>query len=209
MFKNIIWDFDGTLYDTYPIMLDSMMQSLKNDFLIEGDRDRIYYLLKSESSKAVAKEYGLDFDVFTTAFKKIEKQDTRTAKPFENTKMVLEAIMRQTGQNYILTHRTYRSTKEMLVQDCLDPFFTEIVGSDHPFPRKPNPSSLHYFINKYALNPRETVMIGDRKLDIDAGKNAGVATIFFDVEDILFNIDADFRVNSMVDLLKRIQNGAS
>lgn len=47
MFKNFIWDFDGTLYDTYPVMLDSIMQSLKQNFAIDGDRKRIYYLLKS------------------------------------------------------------------------------------------------------------------------------------------------------------------
>ena len=29
MFDSYIWDFDGTLFDTYPIMLDSMMKALE------------------------------------------------------------------------------------------------------------------------------------------------------------------------------------
>lgn len=205
MFKNFIWDFDGTLYDTYPVMLDSIMHSLKQDFAIDGDMNRIYYLLKSESSKAVAQEYGLDFDLFTTAFKKIEHQDTRQSLPFEGTIEVLETIRNHHGQNFILTHRTLKSTKRMLIQDGFHDLITEIVGSDQDFPRKPDPTSLNYFLKKYGLNPNETVMIGDRKLDIDAGKNAGVATIFFDVEALLDDVQADYRVFSMNDILKIIQ----
>lgn len=205
MFKNFIWDFDGTLYDTYPVMLDSIMQSLKQDFEINGDRKRIYYLLKSESSKAVAQEYGLDFDLFTTAFKKIENQDPRQSLPFAGTIEVLETIRNQHGRNFILTHRTLKSTETMLVQDGFHDLITEIVGSDQDFPRKPDPTSLNYFLNKYGMDPNETVMVGDRKLDIEAGKNAGVATIFFDVEALLDDVQADYRVFSMNDILKILQ----
>lgn len=93
----------------------------------------------------------------------------------------------------------------MLVQDGFHELITEIVGSDQDFSRKPDPTSLNYFLNKYNMNPNETVMIGDRKLDIEAGKNAGVATIFFDVEALLNDVQADYRVFSMNDILKIIQ----
>lgn len=33
---NFIWDFDGTLYDTYPIMLMSLMKTFE-EFGIEKD----------------------------------------------------------------------------------------------------------------------------------------------------------------------------
>lgn len=26
--KNYIWDFDGTLFDTYPVMLDALQQTI-------------------------------------------------------------------------------------------------------------------------------------------------------------------------------------
>ncbi len=29
MFKHYIWDFDGTLYDTYPVILDGFVAALK------------------------------------------------------------------------------------------------------------------------------------------------------------------------------------
>lgn len=39
---------------------------------------------------------------------------------------------------------------------------------------------MEYLIHKYKLVPEETVMIGDRPLDIEAGINAGVATLLLD-----------------------------
>lgn len=42
------------------------------------------------------------------------------------------------------------------------------------------PESINYLLSKYKLNPKKTVMIGDRSLDIEAGNAAGVETIYFD-----------------------------
>lgn len=62
----------------------------------------------------------------------------------------------------------------------IDSYFTEFVTSDNGFKRKPAPDSINYLLDKYHLDPAKTVMIGDRPLDIEAGKAAGVATIYFD-----------------------------
>ena len=39
--RNYIWDFDGTLFDTYPAMVDGAQQALK-DFGINMDKKEIY-----------------------------------------------------------------------------------------------------------------------------------------------------------------------
>lgn len=201
MYKNYIWDFDGTLYDTYPVMLECILSSLAMDFAISGDADKIYFLLKNESSAAVAREYALDFTAFTQKFKALEMADPRQVQPFLQVKEVLATIAQRGGQHFILTHRTQQSTKEMLEEDGLNVYFTEIVGSEQPFPRKPDPISLLYLIDKYQLKPEETVMIGDRKLDIDAGKNASIQTIFFDNEKILTNIQSDHYVTELIQII--------
>ncbi len=38
--RNYIWDFDGTLFDTYPAMVDGAQQALK-DFGINMDKKEI------------------------------------------------------------------------------------------------------------------------------------------------------------------------
>ncbi len=57
-----------------------------------------------------------------------------------------------------------------------------MVTADNGFSRKPAPDSIYYLLKKYKLNPDETVMIGDRPIDIEAGLAAGVQTVFFDTK---------------------------
>ena len=43
MFDSYIWDFDGTLFDTYPIMLDSMMKALEDRQVVADQKLFIDY----------------------------------------------------------------------------------------------------------------------------------------------------------------------
>ncbi|MHC5267863.1 HAD-IA family hydrolase [Enterococcus sp. LJL98] len=202
MFKNYIWDFDGTLFDTYPVLLDSILQSLLQDFGIQAEPASIYHLLKSESSAAVAQTYGLNFVDFTEKFKEIERRDKRSVHPFDGTFEVLNKITEKQGKNFIFTHRTASSTQALLKEERMETLVVEIIGSESGFPRKPDPTAITYLLKKYQLNPKETLMIGDRRLDIEAGRRAGVATLFFDVENLVYDIQADLRASCMADILK-------
>lgn len=196
LFDNFIWDFDGTLFDTYPMITPAYLAALKS-FGISADKKEIYRLLKEKSSAAVAKKYHLNFTEFTQAFHYYEQADNFLPKSFPAVKEVLQKIVTQGKCNMILTHRSFLSTRKLLEKEQLDNYFTEIVGPENNFPRKPDPSSLNYLLKKYQLTPEDTVMIGDRLLDVKAGKNAGTATVFFDNEGLLKNIPADYHVTTL------------
>lgn len=64
IFKDIIWDFDGTLFDTYPGMVYAFKKALK-DFGIEEKEDNILKYMKVSVSNAInyAKEtYGVEME---------------------------------------------------------------------------------------------------------------------------------------------------
>lgn len=200
MFDTFIWDFDGTLFDTYPMIVQGYILALK-DYNIESSREEIYQLLKKASSKAIAEKYQLNFVDLSKKAKVHEENVTNfVPKSFIGTKDVLEKIVAKQKTSMILTHRRQDSTQLLLEEEQLADFVTEIVGPENDFPRKPHPASLIYLLEKYSLDPNKTVMIGDRALDIDAGKNAGVHTIFFDNENLLTDIQADHRATSIMDI---------
>ena len=58
MYHSYIWDFDGTLFDSYPIMLEAFLKTLK-DAGFDPDSREIYRILKASSSKQVAEKYQL------------------------------------------------------------------------------------------------------------------------------------------------------
>lgn len=203
MFEEYIWDFDGTLYDSYPVILDGFMATL-NDYGIQADRREIYQILKEKSSASVAEKYQLDFDEFTKVYKKHEANDPRIPISYPGTKEVLAAIVANGKKNYILTHRLVESTQELLEREGMLHLVEEIVGPENNFPRKPNPAALNYLVDKYQMNPNKTVMIGDRTMDVDAGKNAGVQSIFYDLEELLEDVAADYMVRSVEEMTQFI-----
>lgn len=125
---------------------------------------------------------------------------------FVGTKEILEAVVAAGGKNYILTHRDVVSTKELLEKEQMADLIVEIVGPENNFPRKPDPTSLIYLVEKYHLDKDQTVMIGDRTMDVFAGQGAGVKTIFYDIEGLLKDVSADHTVQSMAEIQEIIKS---
>lgn len=198
--KNYIWDFDGTLFDTYPAMVDGAWQALK-DFGISMDKKEIYFKMKKYSTSYLINESNLNAREFNELFHRYEKESTEVSRPFPETKQVLEMLKDNGGRHFILTHRLTESTWGLLKEHRLAHLIEEVVGIDQDFPRKPDPASLNYLIDTFHLERTDTMMIGDRRLDIEAGKNAGVATCLYDIDHFLGEITADYVVGNLNEIL--------
>ena len=198
--KNYIWDFDGTLFDTYPAMVDGAWQALK-DFGISMDKKEIYFKMKKYSTSYLINESNLNAREFNELFHRYEKESTEVSRPFPETKQVLEMLKDNGGRHFILTHRLTESTWGLLKEHRLAHLIEEVVGIDQDFTRKPDPASLNYLIDNFHLERTVTMMIGDRRLDIEAGKNAGVATCLYDIDHFLGEIPADYVVGNLNEIL--------
>ena len=198
--KNYIWDFDGTLFDTYPAMVDGAWQALK-DFGISMDKKEIYFKMKKYSTSYLINESNLNAREFNELFHRYEKESTEVSRPFPETKQVLEMLKDNGGRHFILTHRLTESTWGLLKEHRLAHLIEEVVGIDQDFPRKPDPASLNYLIDTFHLERTDTMMIGDRRLDIEAGKNAGVATCLYDIDHFLGEIPAVYVVGNLNEIL--------
>ncbi len=201
MYQNFIWDFDGTLFNTYPKMLRAYVKTMKY-YHIAITPSAIYRILKTKSSKDLAQQFDLDFSAFDKVYKQFEKEDKSEVFAYDDAKYILEKVMKNGGRNFLLTHRANSSAKELLEKSSLDGLFIEIVGPENEFPRKPNPTSLLYLVDKYQLDKKKTVMIGDRPMDIDAGTNAGVQSIFYNDERLFKLARATHEVNRLSEIEK-------
>lgn len=201
MYQNFIWDFDGTLFNTYPKMLRAYVKTMQY-YHIAITPSAIYRILKTKSSKDLAQQFDLDFSAFDKVYKQFEKEDKSEVFAYDDAKYILEKVMKNGGRNFLLTHRANSSAKELLEKSSLDGLFIEIVGPENEFPRKPNPTSLLYLVDKYQLDKKKTVMIGDRPMDIDAGTNAGVQSIFYNDERLFKLARATHEVNRLSEIEK-------
>jgi HAD superfamily hydrolase (TIGR01549 family) len=202
-FRNLIWDFDGTILDTYPEITRAFINVLKKDYGVEYDYDQAYSLAKASITfciESLADEFNIDTEEFSENFKKRYFGElTFEDKPFEGVKEILEYVSIH-GGNFLITHRGSESLNEFLTRNELKKYFIEIVSADENFPLKPDPASFNYIINKYKLEKEETLGVGDRILDIEAARNAGIKSCFFDPGNSKIGV-ATYNVSKMSNLI--------
>ena len=104
----------------------------------------------------------------------------------------------------ILTRNNSVNTLETLRAANLKNFFNDnhIISRDHAEP-KPNPAGIHILLDKWQASPNDAVMVGDYIFDLQAGKNAGLHTIYVDPSgEFIFRDHADYCVKHLSDVLE-------
>ncbi len=76
----------------------------------------------------------------------------------------------------IVTNKPERFSRQILAGLGLGDRFCAILGGDSTLLGKPDPAPLRAAMARCGARPRETVMVGDSPVDIDAGRAAGVLT---------------------------------
>lgn len=171
-YKNWVWDLDGTLMDTYPNMTQAFQKTLKH-YGFDATYDDIHQWLKKSLSEAIA-YYSELFplpDTFIKQFRIYENEGTVTI--YEGAKAFLEWVLKQGGRHFIWTHRD-NVTHRYLKQWEIETLFEAVITSENGFKRKPEGEAMRHLIERYDLVENETIMIGDRALDILGANSAGV-----------------------------------
>ena len=64
--------------------------------------------------------------------------------------------------------------------DLLDFFKSDHILSRDCCPPKPQPDGIFKLLDEWQKQPAEAVMVGDYRFDLEAGRNAGTATVYID-----------------------------
>lgn len=205
MIRDIIWDFDGTLFDTYPSTVEAFSKALRENG-IEEIKDNILNYLKISEGCAVSHfkdKYGLG-EVFTNSFKQHKKNiGPEAAKPFPFAVEVCKRIVELGGRNYILTHRG-ASTIKILEHHGMLEYFQEVITKHNGFKRKPDPEGFLYLIDKYKINKSYALVVGDRDYEILGGKAAGIKVCLYNTNNIESTAAPDLYIDSLSELFEII-----
>ncbi len=182
MIRNIIWDVDGTLFDTYPGITQAFLSAL-SEVGISGSERQVSELAQvslSTCGKTLTRQYGLELEPFMQRFSALYKQTPpEDEPPFPGVEAVCAAAVAAGGVNVIATHRGRWGLDRLLDAHGLRRWFAGIRTADDHFPRKPDPAMFNDLIAAHSLRPDETLALGDRDLDIQAGMAAGARTGFY------------------------------
>jgi phosphoglycolate phosphatase-like HAD superfamily hydrolase len=182
MTHHLIWDVDGTLFDTYPAIARSF-QTAARDLGAAPAYDEVMRLAQVSIDHCVATlstTYALAADQLEALFEQHYRTITpEDQPPFAGVEAVCEFIRAHGGLNLIVTHRRRAGLDRLLATHRLTAYFADIISNDDAYPRKPDPAAFIALIEKHQLAREVTLGVGDRDIDVLAAQAAGIRAAFF------------------------------
>ena len=182
---NYIWDLDGTLIDSYPVIVSSLTEVAAN----AGIQDLPNEILKAVKQGSVSgylrelsRRTGAVYETLYEEYRRISHAGIDQIGLIPGAIETLQGLKERGARHFLYTHRG-TSTGKLLSHLGLSTMFEETVTWENGFPPKPDGKGVRYLVEKYHLNPEQTAYVGDRKLDVQCARDAGVKAILFKPED--------------------------
>ena len=208
--RHFIWDFDGTLFDTYPVIIEDLNLALR-EFGHSCEYTEAMRLMLgrlAHAQKFYAEKFGIPMEELVAAYEGHHSRANRElrAAPMAGVREVLEAVCATGRKNYIFSHRKPAETADYLEKYGLSRYFTHVIGpGSEGFAEKPAPDGVLYLMEKYGGTKEDTVMIGDRQCDLGSAYGADCKTIHLLTPAVPQYPACDWRINNFYEMLEMLK----
>lgn len=178
-YKNILFDWDGTLAKT----LDIWLESYKSIFA--------EYEIFPENSEITTKVFGdwngpiklgvkeAQIDDFTEKLLEEVNTNYASAELYEGAIDIVKQAKSSGKKTALLTSSKLEIVKEPLTRYGFDELFEVILTAESVERHKPDPEIIEKALELLGGGKKDTIIIGDSKSDLGAGQNAGVDSVLF------------------------------
>ena len=204
-YEVILFDLDGTVLDSDPMILATM--NILYDKYRDGVRtpkEKVYYFSGPPIRDTLRNEFPhLDgefiFQEFAKESKKLYKSHTF---PYPHSKEVLLKLKKEGFKLGVVTNKLHHLSEYALECIHLDGIFDYIVGFDDVSKGKPDPEGMFKAMQYFNGNRINTIYIGDNKSDLDSANNAGIdcALVAWGPRVLPKDINPKYRFNSYLEL---------
>lgn len=181
MYKNYIFDFDGTLMDTSAVIMSTIRATIEEMKLPERTEWECRGIIGIRTDEAARHLYpNLDISneefarVFRSNYDRIKKNAQE--RTFTGVLEVLKQLHNRGCGLAIASSRRLASLNDYLSGLGIKNWFSSIVGADSVVYGKPNPEPVLKILAEQAWSSDETLVVGDADVDIIMGNAAGCNT---------------------------------
>ena len=180
--RAVFWDFDGPLFDTYPMMTRALTGACARLGAAVPPEEALR-LMKDSLSHALSvlsERHHLPLPLLSGTYQQEAAKTPPVKYPLmPGMREALTCLQEAGCRHFLVTHRD-RSALRALAAAGLSSCFSGWVTEEDGFPRKPDPASVLHLLRTYALDPDTVCMVGDRPLDVQAAQAAGIVGCLFD-----------------------------
>lgn len=210
MIKGIFFDLDGTIFDTQWDLLDSFTQ-IFTAAGIPFDRAKLRIgpplteyikMLKPEVTQE-------ELDAIIAQFRVVyDRCGFAKTVFYPGIREMLEKFAAEGRLLFLTTNKRIAPTRAIVEVKNAGPYFRAVCGCDS-FPGRKKSDNIRALMAKNGLAPAECVMVGDTKLDVAAGHDAGIRAIGvtwgYDTDGELAASGPDAVANTVEELVKLVE----
>ena len=205
MIKSLIFDFDGTISDSYPIFV-RIVRDVAAEFDVKvtmSDEELMDKMMINVGACMRAMNFPGEPIDRANCFWKHQRLHRYEFQAFPEIEPILKKSLSLGKKNYIYTH-SGDVVHEMLENMGLHHYFAGFVTADHGFAPKPAPDALFYLCETYGVDPAESMIIGDRDIDTMSGNNAGMKGCLWDSGDRYPDYQTDYKIKTLDELYEML-----
>ena len=179
--KAILFDLDGTLFETAPELAEAVNLMLKDLEMAELKTNEIKRFigrgaenLIKQSIEVSSKKDPIPF------FAKAEKLFAQHYSLISANSLMYEGVEKSIidlkAKDFLLgcvTNKPAIYTEALMNHSRLADFMDIIVSGDTTEKKKPDPLPILHALNQLNIEPKDAIMVGDSVVDIEAGFEAG------------------------------------
>lgn len=204
-----LFDLDGTLVDSKRDIAESVNYTMRTIGLAPLPHETIYEFVGNGVTPLIRKSVetagGIEFDAALKIF--MDHYDQHLLDTTDLFPGALEVLSHFSNTpKIVITNKSQGFAEKIITGLKLDHHFKGIFGGDTKFPKKPSPEIVHYLLEEFQVDADKTVIVGDSRVDLETGKNAGIftcaATYGFRPRQELEDAGADVFIETAIDLLK-------
>jgi HAD superfamily hydrolase (TIGR01509 family) len=177
----IIWDFDGTLADTRPIIeagMDHALKALGLDGSVKQEWLKCVGLPVEVGIEQTFGPLGLAPEVVMPAYRSFNHAEHEAQiQPFAGMTDLLQELHGLGVAMAVASSKRRVPLCRQISQLGWDGLFEPIVTPDEVTAGKPDPESLELCLKAHGLRPEQAVMVGDAGFDLDMARRAGVPSV--------------------------------
>jgi phosphoglycolate phosphatase-like HAD superfamily hydrolase len=181
-FSALLWDMDGTLFDTYPAIRKAVLDTFAASGVAVDPVEvaRLLAVTFDHCLQVLSARHNLDADALSARYHRRSAQiNPAEQPPFPGALSLCRRTIAAGGVNLIFTHRGRESLDRFLAHYAMTDLFADTMTGDEGCPRKPDPAGFLTLAARNRIVAADVLTIGDRDLDIQAGIAAGMKTAYF------------------------------
>ena len=170
VYKHILFDLDGTLSDPKQGIVNSVQYALSKFDMKEQDDKILTAFIGPPLIDSFQDFYGFSSDKAKLAIQYFREYFKEKGifenKLFEGVPQMLYKLCKKGYILYVATSKLESFAVQIIEHFHLQEYFFDVCGCLPDGSRVEKGEIIAYLMNKYQMNPKECLMIGDRKHDI-------------------------------------------